>query len=495
MKNGRKIWKRLFVNISLIFIMFVVCIYLASSTLFVKYFTYQQQQQMKACAQQIANMDLSDREAAAQILRSAERENNIAVTIYKSGTPVYSTISAAAGSMRPDIDGFDMIINRPDASKEEIKSRPDGPDGRISEISTAGGNILVYSYTPKDNPLSVEVIMEQSLIENSAEIASRFSLLIATACLIIALVWSILFARRFTRPIEQMNKRALQMAQLDFSEKVAVEGDDEIARLGHSLNVLSETLDGALAELSERNRSLQDEIDAERRLEGMRKGFIAGVSHELKTPITIIQGYAEGLNDSMAEDEATRQKYCGVILDESRRMNELVMGLLELSKLESGLKLNNEEFDLASSLINLADCNSRQMSDKRITLHLRFPERIAVTGDRLMTEQVVQNYLSNAISHTPEGGTIYLYTEPYLDGGLRVCVYNAGEQIPQEDMEKLWQSFWRADKAHSRQEGRFGLGLSVVKAIMSAANLDYGVFNAEGGVTFWAQVNNDLPPA
>jgi len=488
MKKRQKIWVKLFVNIALIFIFFVVCITLASSTLFVEYFTHHQQEQMKSCAQDITKLDLDDRQKASQALRNLERENNISVIIYQKGTPIYFTINDSFGGLRPGINGFDMIINRHDGDNTVIESRADGTDGIIRRISTTGGNMLVYTYQPKGQSISVDVIMEQSLIENSAQIASRFSILIATTCLIVALIWSILFARRFTRPIEQMNKRAVQMASLDFSQKVAVESNDEIGLLGSSLNQLSDALSGALEELSERNRSLQSEIDAERRLDKMRQGFVANVSHELKTPISIIQGYAEGLNGGMVDDAQLRKKYSQVILDESHRMNSLVMSLLELSKYEGGLKLKDEEFDLSSSLINLADRNGQRLEQKQIDLQLDFAERITLRGDRLMTEQVVQNYLSNAISHTAEGGKIKIYTEPYLEGGLRVCVYNSGDNIPAEDMENLWQSFWRADKAHSRDEGRFGLGLSVVKAIMCSAGRDFGVFNNDDGVTFWAQV-------
>ena len=490
MKTGRKIWVRLFVNIALIFVLFVACISLASSTLFVEYFTYEQKANMRNCAQEIAALDYNNKESAAEFLQKAEQNNNITITVYNKGVPIYSTLSAALGGMRPDMSGFDMIINRPDLFGDSVESHADGEYGKISRINMGGRELLVYSYAPKGN-ISVDVMMEGSLIENSAQVAGRFSVVIATACLIVALVWSIVFARRFTKPIEQMNKIALGMASLDFAQKVEVDRKDEIGALGNSLNQLSETLRITLNELSERNRSLQREIDAERKLDGMRKGFVANVSHELKTPIAIIQGYAEGLESGMAEDEAMRQKYCKVIIDESRRMNELVISLLELSKYEGGLKLKDEAFDLASSVINLADFNGKAIEEKQIELVLDMPERLAVRGDRLMTEQVVQNYLSNAISHTERGGKITLYTQQYGEDGLRLCVHNEGEQIPQTDMENLWQSFWRADKAHSRDQGRFGLGLSVVKAILCEAKLDFGVFNTADGVTFWAQVKVD----
>ncbi|MBQ2704219.1 MAG: HAMP domain-containing protein [Clostridia bacterium] len=486
MKAGRRIWVKLFVNIALIFVLFVTVISIAGSTLFVEYFAYRQQKQMKECAQQIATLDYNDRSSAADSLRNAERQYNVTVTVYNNGVPIYTTIGATNG-LRPNISGFDMIINRPDLFGEVVESKADGEYGKVSRVTLKGKELLIYTYTPKGS-VSVDVITEQSLIENSAQVAGEFTILIATACLIVALIWSVAFARRFTRPIERMNKIALQMAALDFSQKVEVERNDEIGALGSSLNRLSEALLSTLKELNERNRRLQKEIDAERRLDSMRKGFVANVSHELKTPIAIIQGYAEGLEGGLAEDEALRQKYSRVIIEESQRMNGLIMSLLELSKYEGTLSLNEEEYDVCPSLINLADRNGQALIQKQIELDIKIPESLIVIGDRLMTEQAVQNYLSNAISHTEQGGKITLYTESYGDDGMRICVHNTGAQIPQKDMENLWQSFWRADKAHSRDQGRFGLGLSVVKAIMCAAKLDFGVFNTENGVTFWIQV-------
>ncbi len=476
-KKGKKIWVRLFVNIASIFVFFVLCISLAGKGLFIDYFTHHQEKQMRRCAKEIVQMDLSDREKAAEHLRSTESQYNVSFAIYKNGNPIYLSVNYNVSGIRPDMDGFDMIINRSDHG-----------DGQSGVMFDSSHKMMVYYYAPQNEELSVEVFTPMSLIENSADVAGDFCIWIASICLAVALVWSVIFSRRFVRPIVQMNEIAVQMSELDFSRKIDAEGDDEIALLGNSLNRLSESLSSALNQLNERNSQLQSEIEAERRLDTMRKGFVANVSHELKTPIAIIQGYAEGLNEGMAEDADLRKKYCDVILDESRRMNALVISLLELSKYEGGIKLLSEPFDLAKALAELLERNRLAAEEKELTLELRTPQSIAALGDRVMFEQVVQNYLSNAVSHSVKGGNILVYTEPYLQDGLRVCVYNSGSHISPENMELVWQSFWRADKAHSRSEGRFGLGLSVVKAIMCAANLDFGVFNTDDGVVFWAQI-------
>ena len=483
MKTKNKIWVRLFINIAVVFAAFVLCVVLASSTLFKGYYTNYEKGRMRACALQVSQISIEDRDAALLLLQSAESGYNVSLTLYQNNIPVYSTLRRPAGAHRPDINGFDLLINRPD-DITLIEQEKDGEQGVFSRITGGEGEMLVYTYAPADNGLSVEVRMEQSVIENSSLAAGRFMIIIAAVCLLGALAWSVLFARRFVKPIENMNSVAIGMASLDFSRKVEIESDDEIGNLGRSLNELSASLDNALSELNERNRRLQNEIDAERRLDQMRKGFVANVSHELKTPISIIQGYAEGLDGA---DDEQRKKYCEIILDESRRMNELVIGLLELSRYESGVGTNKGVFDLSASLINLADCNRSSLEAKRVLLSLEFPERLDVVGDRVMTEQVIQNYLSNAISHVNEGGTIKIYTQQY-EQGVRVCVYNSGSHIDEERTGDLWQSFWRADQSHNRAEGRYGLGLSIVRAIMTSAGLDYGVFNTDDGVVFWAQV-------
>lgn len=490
MNTEHKIWRRLFINIAIIFLLFAICVSVANSTMFESYYTRYEKDQLRMCAKAAYAIDLSNQEQAENKLSDMESNYNADISIYYDNIPIYSTLRRANGGHSLNISGFDLLVNKGTVGivLESYEDKSD--NGTYKVIQTDYGTTYFayyYAGSPNDSR-TVTVMIEQSIIKNSAEVASQFVLLIISLCLALSLLWCIVFSKKFSRPIEQMNDTARKMAQLDFSQKVSVDSDDEIGLLAESLNELSESLDAALRELNERNKKLENEIEAERRLDSMRKDFVASVSHELKTPLSIIQGYAEGLCGGMAEDEQTRAKYCRVITDEVKKMHSLVINLLELSRFESGVDREDTTIDLTSLLINIADKNNSAMQKKNVDFSMDVGEREVINADPVLAEHVIQNYLSNAISHVPQGGKIRIYTEPYKNV-RRVCVYNSGSHIEDNQMENIWQSFYRGDGSHNRAEGRFGLGLSIVKAIMLSLSRDFGVFNTDDGVVFWAQLD------
>ncbi len=489
MKTERKIWRRLFLNIAIVFMLFAVCFGVAGSLWFDDYYIRHEQGQLRECAQKAYEIDLSNRKSAESELIKIESFYTADISIYNNNIPVYSTFRRVNGGLSPNIGGFDLLVNRRDEATV-LSRKSDSYGGEFMTVKTKRGDTyLAYSYGGRQgDDRSVVVMIEQSIINNSASVASQFVLIILSICLLLSLIWCIVFSRRFSRPIEQMNVIARNMAELDFSQKVEVTSDDEIGRLAESFNDLSDSLSGALGELSERNKSLEREIEAERRLDSMRKDFVASVSHELKTPLAIIGGYAEGLSSGMAEDDKTREKYCRIITDEVNSMQELVINLLDLARFESGVDRGDEQVDLAALIINIADKNSAALEAKNIAFSMDIDEREQITATPMLAGHVIQNFLSNAISHTPEGGEIRIYSESYKSGG-RVCVYNSGSHIDEDKLESIWHSFYRADGSHNRAEGRYGLGLSIVKAIMQSVSGDFGVFNTESGVVFWAQLD------
>ena len=168
---------------------------------------------------------------------------------------------------------------------------------------------------------------------------------VSVICFLLSIIWVLIFARQFSRPIAEMNEITEDMAKLNFNRKLKIDRQDEIGQLASSVNALSESLNTALTELTETNAKLRDDIEEERRLDAMRRGFVANVSHELKTPIAIISGYAEGLKLNINEE--SKEEYCNTIIDESRRMNRLVLSILELSRYESGqIPINRSDFDI-----------------------------------------------------------------------------------------------------------------------------------------------------
>lgn len=279
------------------------------------------------------------------------------------------------------------------------------------------------------------------------------------------------------------------MSKLDFSKKYAVQSDDEVGQLGKSINSLSDQLDRAIFSLTEANKKLREDIEQERRIDKMRKEFINNVSHELKTPIALIQGYAEGLKLNINEDEENKNYYCDVIMDEAGKMNRLVKDLLDLSQIESGsFKLDKTSFNISSLIESVLDKYRPVLFEKGIKVELDIPEYLTVNGDAGRIEQVLVNYLINAINHVDDKKEIKIQAV-ILNEKVKISVCNSGENIPDESLDKIWTSFYKVDKARTRSYGGTGLGLSVVKAIQELHGNSCGMENLEDGVLFWFEVD------
>ncbi len=313
-----------------------------------------------------------------------------------------------------------------------------------------------------------------------------------TAALVLA-VSAIIFiiVTRFTNPLVEMNDITKDMATLNFDRKCGNYGKDEIGELGRSINTLSSTLDATLIDLKDKNGQLEKDIERRHALDNARKSFISNVSHELKTPIAIISGYAEGLCEGISNDPEVIKEYCGIINDESQKMNSLVVELLELSKLESKSQpFNPHEFDLGEKIASVLSHLSLQFEQNGITVINNIPSPLMCCAQEDKIEIAIRNYVTNAVSHCSGEKRIELNC---TDTGkcIEISVFNTGEHIAQADLPELWDSFYRADKAHGRSENRFGLGLSIVKSIMTNHNSGFGVKNVENGVVFTLEVPKD----
>lgn len=326
-------------------------------------------------------------------------------------------------------------------------------------------------------------------IFESVNIAKDFSILVGIAIVVLGGIWAYVFSKKFTNPILHLNHIAENMSNLDFSKKCMIEGEDEIGELGKSINHLSEQLDSTICELNDKNARLTIEIEKERKIDEMRKQFISNVSHELKTPIALIQGYAEGLRYNIVEDEENKNFYCEVIIDEAHKMNRLVKDLLNLSQYESGFfQLEKSTFDI-SSLINQVANKYRGILEKNeINLWVRLEKEILVNADVIRIEQILINYLNNALNHVDEKKEIKIDMVELKDK-VRISVFNSGKHIPHEDLDNIWMSFYKVDQARTREYGGYGLGLSIVKAIQGLHHNKFGVSNEEEGVLFWFEVD------
>ncbi len=326
-------------------------------------------------------------------------------------------------------------------------------------------------------------------VAESAAYAGKFTALSGLLAIIAGCVWAYFFARKFTAPLQQLGEVAAGIARLDFSQRCRVTGNDEVGRLGDSINNLSCRLSKAIAALNETNRQLLADVEQERRLDKLRKDFISSVSHELRTPLSLILGYAEGLKENVVRSKGDREYYCAVIADEAEKMNKLVNGLLDLAQIESGhFRLDRKDFDLSSLLADIAQKYQAILREKNIALSVDKETPLRVNGDALRVEQIILNLLNNAITHA-DGERLVEITAVDAADKVRVAVFNAGKHIPPDSMENLWLSFYKADQARTRGLGGYGLGLSIVRAIQELHGNAYGVENVAGGVMFWFELD------
>lgn len=326
--------------------------------------------------------------------------------------------------------------------------------------------------------------MPYAFIENNSSLNLVFLLIAGSCALLICIIFAYFLSRQFTRPLIAMAGLADRMSELDFSSKYEGQERDEIGRLGQSLNRLSAYLEQAVGELQQSNTQLAQQIQEKERIDNMRREFIVNVSHELKTPIALIQGYAEGLTAGVADDPEDRKFYCDTIADEADHMNKLVMQLLSLSKLELGAEQTfYEEIDLHALCEEAVRKTAVLCASRGLTVDYA-DTHATVRTDAGLLEQVLMNYLSNAIRYTADGGRIEI-TAHRTGRGVCLRVFNEGSGLPEDELPKIWEKFYRTDRARSRENGGTGIGLSLVRAIADTLHGSCGTENVPGGISFW----------
>jgi signal transduction histidine kinase len=436
-------------------------------------------------------------------------------------------------------------------------------------------------------------------IRESVQISNQFLMIAALITLLIGAGLILAVSRSFTKPILALSTIARKMSQLDFTQSYKGSGEDEFNTLGQSINAMSRQLEQKIIELQQTNRKLQLEIDYISQIDETRQEFISNLSHELKTPLALIQGYAEGLRDNVIQDEENKIYYCDVILDEAEKTGALVKKLLNLIQVEFGSnELLIQFFDMTQLIQDLLKKHKVLFDSKGVSVRFGQEDPVYLEADEYLVEEVLNNYLTNAVNHAAGEKEIRIWTELKPGGGardrsagdrdivgrnaigheagsrgagtgdagsrgtgscgagerdamsrgaggrgveagdagsrgagtddvgsrgtggrgseagdagsrgagerapeagnirihsagdrLRVSVFNTGEPIPEQDMLKIWDSFYKADKARTREYGGNGLGLAVVKAAVLRHHGLCGVDNVEGGVVFWFELD------
>ncbi len=308
----------------------------------------------------------------------------------------------------------------------------------------------------------------------------------------VAITWYM--GKRMSEPIIQLTALSKRMADQDFSVSYEGHVNNEIDILGENFNTMSRELEECISELKAANVELKKDNEKKTEIDEMRKEFLNNVSHELKTPIALIQGYAEGLKDGIAEDPESRDFYCDVIVDEAQKMNIMVRKLLTLNQLEFGQDpVVMERFDLCELIKGTMAKMNLVVEQKNAAILFEQNEPIWAWGDEFKIEEVVTNFLSNALNHVDYEKKIEIRIKKE-NGIITTSVFNTGDPIPEEDLDKLWIKFYKVDKARTREYGGSGIGLSIVKAIMDGHGQKCGVTNYSNGVAFWFTLEGDKTP-
>lgn len=284
----------------------------------------------------------------------------------------------------------------------------------------------------------------------------------------IATLLAFFLSRIFAKPILDVDQAARRIANGDYSVNLSIKSKDEVGRLGKTINELSMQLG---------------------KVDTLRKEFISNVSHELKTPLSIIKGYTELISDNLSEDERKQNKQnIDIILDETSRLDKMVKDMLLLSQMEAGFnELNISDFDishLAEEVIKKVSVLT-DIHKNKINLINKNKDN-TVKGDREKINQVLINLVSNAIYHSHPEGVIEIYFESINDNEIKISIKDYGEGISEGDIKYVWDRFYKADKSRKRKESGTGLGMSIVKNILEAHKSVYGIQSKAGeGTTVW----------
>ena len=437
-----------------------------------------------------ARKDAFNDEDTMDELNELVEVGNVSFVIVEEDSKTFITTSSNDVKTRDMVTQLMGYLFHKNQSKGKLLKTTDEYEIRSAEDVFGGGEYIeMWGFLSNGDAFILRSPLES--IRESATISNQFLVYITLGLGLLGAVFVWFFTKRITNPILELTKLSERMANLEFDAKYRSGGQNEIGMLGANFNVMSEKLEQTVSELKNANYTLQKDIEKKEQIESMRTEFIGNISHELKTPIGLIQGYAEGLKEGISEDPESRAFYCEVIIDEANKMNQMVKNLLTLNQLEFGEEdIDFERFDIVELIHGVLQSNEILIQQNQAEVQFKYDKPIYVWADEFKVEQVVRNYLSNALHHLENENIIDIRLVTNENTGkVRVSIFNTGKQIPEEDIDKIWRKFYKVDKARTREYGGHGIGLSIVKAIMESFKQDYGVVNYENGVAFWFELD------
>lgn len=360
--------------------------------------------------------------------------------------------------------------------------------------STNEENVTVYHYYTKitfkgGEQWIIEISYSLQVLGEMLSVFTNYYIFIFMILAILVLFFAIWLTEHITKPLLHMKRVTANIANINFSEKCKVTSDDELEELATNINVMSDNLNKTLTQLKEANERLQDDIAREREFEQMRSNFFATISHELKTPLTIIKGIATRVKSKpMSQDNVKVQLES--IVEEVDRMTMMVQDTLNYMKMENPEDvLEYSSFNFKMLIEHLNKKVEHLMGEKCLHIHLDLDD-VYVEADSEQIMTAVTNLYSNAIRYTPDGDHIYV-TLKRQDDKVKFEIENTGIFIPEAEIDRIWEPFYRLEKSRNRDSGGTGLGLLITSKILQMHHSKYGVMNTDRGVKFYFDLNID----
>lgn len=483
----KSIRTRLFLTLSITIIVIILLFIIVNSLILERFYIYSKEGNLLE-AYRLINLYYNNGETSDinSKLEDMEKNNNFEILIT---TPYNTTVYISNDDFTPSY--MKIIIKSEFLHNANATYSGDKITINQSQDITTGYK-FIYLTSTLDNGYKLYIRVPIASITESVKISNNILKTIGFFTIIISGIIVVIISKRFTDPILQLNEVAKKMSKLDFSTKYKeTNTNDEIDNLGKSINVMSNTMEKTIKQLRNSNIELEKDIEEKSKTDEMRKQFISDVSHELKTPIALIQGYAEGLLENVANDEESRKFYVEVILDESNKMDTLVRKLLELIKIEYGaLEFNDSEFNITELISETIRKSQVMINEKNIDVIYNKDKEIIINADEFYIEQIINNYFTNAIKNVKEvdGEKQIIINAEQKDNKTKISIFNTGDKIKEEDLERIWKRFYKVDESRNRQDGGTGIGLALVKAIMERTGNIYGVENKDNGVEFYFEI-------
>ena len=488
----KSIRNKLFISLCIIVLVIITILILLNNFVLEKFYLYNKKKNLKEAYSIINgyyNNQTSQENISAELDRiSVKNDFDILIKDEYNQSIYISSKDFFTGFIQ-----MNMMTVRSSLQKDSIIEKND--KYIISEIKDEDTNINYITFISNlDNGYRIYIRMPMASIEESVKISNNFLYYIALFVIVFGGIILSIVSRRFSEPIEELDDIAKKMANLDFSQKYKIsQANDEIDNLGASINELSDKLERTINQLKSTNLELEKDVEEKSKIDEMRKSFISDVSHELKTPIALIQGYSEGLIENINSDEESRKFYAEVILDEATKMDKLVKQLLELMKLEYGKKnFNNTNFNIVELEKEIIRKSEVMIQKEQIKVKMPEEADIEVYADDFYIEQVITNYITNAIKYCDEinNEKEIRISNNKLGKKVRITIFNSSKGLSDEELVHIWNRFYKTDESRNRDNGGTGIGLSLVKAIMNNYGNEYGAKNVEGGVEFYFDLDS-----